>query len=697
MEDRDERREILQQVLTSPPRSLPQYPQSIIPPPRAAIVPGTPEFHKARSQNYHENPGVMELHRITPDPNAEQIWGYINDKYNIGEHLGGKKYVVYCSPTEQRQFIFGTFEECLGITVFTAKQDQDTSGLRVLEPGLQVYVRDMEFRFIVLALLMKRKHTPPGTGKKATSKVLEVVLWIPEDCLDPSVRELPDMERPNEEWIRVVEIGYIDYSRTFSPQTYQGFVDTEEWETVSALYAEVRSTFKNLKLSNHFRFPEHLVPKSFQRSSAPASVVRAAEEPDTEAHDTEAEQDPKPKRTRKTIDPYSPIHQMIEDKRRSQVLRMSMTSGKKRKSSVVPKANKKSRVKFAEPSHGQDYRLDSEYETEYDDPGQLEPEPAPVPKQPRSRTAKEPRVVTRTSDFPTENLPTNTVRVPQTQIGQLPLSQNVPVPLIDEGLREIIRQNHEELIQKMDSNLSSSQDCSGNLLRLGGEMLVLQNMMKGYGTEMKNVMAKLDSVSSSQKEIKKSINNLAEEFRSLKTVLEAKGSTFTMEDLRTMEQRRDLQEKTLIDQMKSFISMMLPGPAVPFREPQLDYHTPLSRHQAIGYPGYMGPRHAQVPQEPVPAYGSSMMEHFQQQMVQGLRQADQQSGYEDMTRRRTPEKAKRSTSQSSRVQVLDLPGPSSEQEPEPGPESPGSEKSQGTYDEEIRRIMAKKEKAKRRR
>jgi len=503
---------------------------------------------------------VLELHKTTPNPDEGQIWDYINKKYNIGHHVGGKKYVVYCYPSRQTNNIFRTWEECVGITVFTAKQDQATSGARVLEPGLHVYVLGMEPKFTILALLMKRKS--PGTR---TAKYLEVVLWIPQDCLDVNYRDLPWSDIPNEEWIRVVEIGQLDYSRTFSPETYEGFCDADEWETINSLYAEIRVTFRLLKLTPHFRFPEHLIPKS-QRGSAPRPVV-PGEDPDTEAHDsevepeppragtTEAVPEPKPKRSRKSTDPYSPLHQMREDKRRSEVLRMSMGSGKKRKVSV-PKAKKQSRVKFA--SGHEDYKLESEYETEYEEPvhsAQWEPEPGPEPS---SRTTKEPRVVIRTSDFATQNLQTtNAPLFSQAQLQEIlsHLPRAFPVPM-EEGIKDLINQNHAEIQQKMDTNLRSTTDSNQNVIT---QLKNFGTIITVYGTEMKSVTAKLDSLSSEQTQIKESIMNLRTEIRSLRTVLENQGSTFTMEDIQTMEQRRDKQEKALIDQLKSFISMILPG------------------------------------------------------------------------------------------------------------------------------------------
>ena len=663
LEDREERREILQQMLTSPPpSSIPQVPV------RVPVVPGSPEFREARKNNYHENPGVLELYRDTPNPDQDQIWTYVHEKYKIGNVVGGKKYYVYTYPQNQRTSVFSGWEECVGITVCTSKQDQDTPELCMLEPGLQVYLLGMEHKFIIQALLMKRKQAMSGTAK-----YLEVVLWVPHECLDPTVRDLPWNEIPNEEWIRVVEINQVDYTRTFSPETYEGFCDAAEWEISISIYAEVRSTFKNLKITNNFRFPEHLIPKS-QRGSAPRPPrVVPGEEADTEAQDTDVEQqpsrpastqpvpelDPKPKRSRKSTDPYSPVHQMREDKRRSQVLRMSMGSGKKRK--VLPKAKKQSRVRISDQvTTHEGYRIDSELEMEYEEPALSEPEPEPA-REPRSRTTTEPRVEIRTSDFSAANVQRTTpapLLLSDTMVLQL-MSQVIsliPVPL-ELQVKNLITQTHAELVQKVDSNLSATIDSNQNVI---SHLNDFGTIVTGHGTDLKNLTTKLDSISSEQKEIKESIRNLRTEIGSLRTLLENQGSTFTMDDIKTMEQRRDFQEKALIEQLKSFISMILPGQAVPFRAPHVDYHSALSRPQPMGYSPYVDPRHGHgpVPQEPVQGYGSSMMEHFQQQMVQGLRQADQESGYEDMTRRRTPEKSKRSSQSSRGHQAQDLPGTS---------------------------------------
>ena len=116
----------------------------------------------------------------------------------------------------------------------------------------------------------------------------------------------------------------------------------------------------------------------------------------------------------------------------------------------------------------------------------------------------------------------------------------------------------------------------------------------------------------------------------------------------------------------------------------------------MGYSPYVDPRHGPVQQEPVQSYDSSMMEHFQQQMVQGFRQADQESGYEEMTRRRTPEKPRRSSQSSRGPQVQDLPG-SSTAVPEPGQGVSGTPSSdvQDPW-EMVRRLQAENNELKRR-
>ena len=85
------------------------------------------------------------------------------------------------------------------------------------------------------------------------------------------------------------------------------------------------------------------------------------------------------------------------------------------------------------------------------------------------------------------------------------------------------------------------------------------------------------------------------------------------------------------------------------------------------------------------------MEDIEQHMGHRLKQADQESGYEDMTRRRTPEKPRRSSQSRRLPAVQDFHGTSAtDPEPRPGVQgTPSSESNVEDPYETIRRLRAK--------
>ena len=647
--------------------------------PRASIVPGTAEFQEWRSQNYYYEPGIMELHKLNPEPSENQIWEYVNEKYNLGETIGGTKYVVYCYPTEQKQTIFRNWEELVGITVFTSKQRGNSMGPRVLERGLQIYLLDMQFRFTIAAIIMKRKSPP-----SKSAKFLELIISIPEECLDPSVQGEEFQNIPIVEWFRIVELTQVDYSRSFTPLTYQGFCSTDDWEVYSSMYVDLRESHKNLPLTQNLRFPQHLIPK-YQRNPLPPPAAAAVrrQEPETEGHDSEEEEPVpdrpvnvldvpvvKPKRSRKSIDPFSPVVQMREDKKRAELLRTSTTTSSAKKRKKVPKAKKKSRVRFSSSSVAQDdSRVDSEYETEYEEP---DPAPEPVPQNP-PQVSFEGNVGQQAS-------------VPATTPVQF-------VREVDAYYKRIFLQLSVELMDKVDARLGTMFE---KFQTTENQVLDVGTKITNQNTDLKLLNSRMDTICDEQRRIKDSIKELRKDVGTLKEAFQNQGSLFTMEDIQIMEQRRDLQTKALIDQVKSVISMILPGPAAPHREPQLDYHTAMelerrrSRTPSLGrYPPYWDARTASGPEEPVHGLGIPRMEDIEQHMGHRLKQADQESGYEDMTRRRTPEKPRRST-QSRRPSVQDFHGTSATV-PEPRPGVPGTPSSEYNVEdpyEIIRRLRA---------